>query len=349
MDCLTSSSRMWYTSRPNWVSANGPAKVGSPRITVSAEISALSASGAPSSTSSLSAPCWLTSRRMASWVPRSMAPDAVQTKHSVAENTTSLPAALAQVAMAGPATPSRSPRAITNFPSNTGDITPLLDPAWFGPVGAHPARLLRAPDGTKRSGPLVAFHEDAHPVGGLRHSSQEQAPLSNHMHARGPAAGEPPEGVGQVAESRRQVSLGRGEAGHPSLCDEIGHVLPGDLPPPDRQRGQGLVVALRDVAGALGLGDLRVVQLGGVVVDVQHAEPQGLERLHPEGLHDLGVRRPRPDPVPSHAVEAEPGRRAVVGGHQGGRPAEDVLQHGEVAAQVALELHAQLGERPAAD
>src|SRR6059058_2823903 len=55
-------------------------------ITVSAEISALSASGAPSNTRRLSFPCWLTSRRIASWVPRSMAPDAVQTKHSVGKH-----------------------------------------------------------------------------------------------------------------------------------------------------------------------------------------------------------------------------------------------------------------------
>src|SRR5579884_2456984 len=50
---------------------------------------------------------------MASWLCRSMAPDAVQTKHSVATKATLAPAAVAQAAMATPEMPSRSPRAIT--------------------------------------------------------------------------------------------------------------------------------------------------------------------------------------------------------------------------------------------
>jgi hypothetical protein len=47
-----------------------------------------------------------------------MAPAAVQTKHSVAVKMTCAPAASKQAAMAGPGTPSRSPRTITFLPLN---------------------------------------------------------------------------------------------------------------------------------------------------------------------------------------------------------------------------------------
>jgi len=47
-----------------------------------------------------------------------MAPADVQTKHSVTVKMTSAPTASKQAAMAGPGTPSRSPRTITFFPLN---------------------------------------------------------------------------------------------------------------------------------------------------------------------------------------------------------------------------------------
>src|SRR5215469_6679234 len=60
-----------------------------------------------------------------------MAPEAVQTKHSVATKATSAPAAVAQAAMASPEIPSRSPRAITNRSFSTVSahlLASLVDP-----------------------------------------------------------------------------------------------------------------------------------------------------------------------------------------------------------------------------
>src|SRR5215213_8192551 len=147
--------------------------------TVSAAMVALSGSGEPSSTrrSALSW-VWL-ALRIASWLCRSMAPAAVQTKHSVATKTTSAPAALAHAAMAGPEIPSRSPTAMTFFP-------------W-----------------SKCLPPFVSLEQDAHPIRQLAHAAQEQAALGQQHDLTGVTGRQSIQGVGDVAEGRRQVALSR--------------------------------------------------------------------------------------------------------------------------------------------
>ena len=66
-------------------------------------------------------------------------------------------------------------------------------------------------------------------------------------------------------------------------------VVPIDLAAHHRERGQGAVVGLRHVAAAAQLGDLGVVHLDGIAVDIGHVKPGSLERIHDEGLvHRLG-------------------------------------------------------------
>src|SRR4051794_28920051 len=229
---------------------------------------ALSGSGEPISTSR-SALSWVwDARSIDSWLCRSMAPAAVQTKHSVATKTTSAPAAFAQAAMAGPEIPSRSPMAITFFPWS---MCLLFTPS------ALPLR------GT------VSLEKDAHPVGQLGHAPEEQAALGEEQDPIGVPGGEAVEGVGEVAERRRQVPLGGGEAGHAPPGDEVGDLGPLDVLAGGGEGGDDPVVAGRHVARALGLGDLGVVELGGVIVDLGHADAVASERLDGQGLHDLGL------------------------------------------------------------
>ena len=81
--------------------------------------------------------------------------------------------------------------------------------------------------------------------------------------------------------------MGGGVARHAVLGDEPVDPLPVDLPAAGGQRRDRAVVARRDVPRALRLGDLRVVQLGGVVVDVQHPGADRLQWLHGQVVQDL--------------------------------------------------------------
>ena len=126
-DCsLTSSSKTCNTGSPNWTPANGPTHAGSPSRTVSAATSTASASPAPSITTMSSAPNSSTIRLIRAWFSGSIAPDAVQTKHSVRTSMTSAPALRATAAIASPGTLSRSPSAMTFLPcSSMGGSPPL--------------------------------------------------------------------------------------------------------------------------------------------------------------------------------------------------------------------------------
>ena len=91
----------------------------------------------------------------------------------------------------------------------------------------------------------------------------------------------------QVAHRGRKVTLGWSVTRHATLCDERIDPVARDLLAAGGQRRDRAVVARRDVPRALWLGDLRVVQLGGVVVDVQHPGADRLQWLHGQVVQDL--------------------------------------------------------------
>ena len=64
------------------------------------------------------------------------------------------------------------------------------------------------------------------------------------------------------------MALGGRPAGEAVLDGEGGEVRLLQFAPLDRQGGDHLVVGQRHVAGAGGLGDVGVLHLGGVLVDV---------------------------------------------------------------------------------
>ena len=100
----------------------------------------------------------------------------------------------------------------------------------------------------------------------------------------------------------------------------------GELAAADGERADQLVVAAGDVARPGGLGDLGVVQLGRVAVDVEDPAAEPLERLDDEILEHGLLGRAGADAVAADRVEAEL-RRAVAGRRDEHREAgEHVLE-----------------------
>src|SRR5688572_5118420 len=102
-----------------------------------------------------------------------MAPDAVQTKHSVAENATVPPALLTHAAIAGPAMPSRSPSTTICLPSNMGSacllsglrkvlVQPVVELCGADRRRGQPRELLAVPHQQERRQP-VHLELDADP------------------------------------------------------------------------------------------------------------------------------------------------------------------------------------------
>src|SRR5439155_12667258 len=97
------------------------------------------------------------------------------------------------------------------------------------------------------------------------------------------------------------------------------------------------VVSARHVPRASRLGDLRVMQLGCVAIDVEDAAPEPLERLDHEVLEHGLLGRARADAVTADGVEADD-RRAVARRPDENREAcEDVLEDGGPVPKSARE------------
>ena len=113
--------------------------------------------------------------------------------------------------------------------------------------------------------------------------------------------------------------------------------------------GEHPVVAVGHVAAAGRLGDLRVVELGRVLVDVGDRAPH-----RGEGRPTMSSSSACCD-VPAAARSARPRRsgrgplRSVGRADQDGHAREHVLEDGARPAQRSLELHAELGQRAAGD
>ena len=145
------------------------------------------------------------------------------------------------------------------------------------------------------------------------------------------------------------VTLRGRKAGHAVRGDEIRHLRRGNLLAHRRQARDDAVVEQRHVAAARRFRHLRVMQFGGVFVDVAETQAQALQGLADELLENGLLRRPGGHGVAAQGIQAQPGRGAVIGADQNGHRRQYVLQNGLIVLHVAAVLHAQFGQCAAAD
>ena len=139
------------------------------------------------------------------------------------------------------------------------------------------------------------------------------------------------------------MALGGGPAGETVLGGEGGQIGPLQLAPLHRQGGDHLVVGQRHVAGAGGLGDVGVLHLGGVLVDVGDLQAVLVQRSgHQAGDDGLGSGAGANGVAAQH-VQVDLGADAVVLGQHHGEASHHVLQDGQALLHVVLAVHAQLG------
>src|ERR1700730_15072264 len=191
------------------------------------------------------------------------------------------PALSAQAWSACPGMPSRSPRASTSLFLKSSMIRRSFLP----------------------SSACIPFEEEACAVRHLCHPSKEEAALADQLHPVKLAGREPRDGVREIGNRRRNVSLGWGEPGEPVAANKQRDALAVDLSGPRGQRGDELVIPLGDVAGAGRLGNVRVVQFDGKAVDIAQAEPTGSQRSLCQYGGDLVRRGPIADPVHGGRVQ----------------------------------------------
>ena len=85
------------------------------------------------------------------------------------------------------------------------------------------------------------------------------------------------------------MALGGRPAGHPVLFHKIRNFRPSQLLFHHRQGRDHLVVGLRHIPRPGGFGDIRILQLRGVFVDVRELQTRPLQRLRHQGAyHHLG-------------------------------------------------------------
>ena len=153
--------------------------------------------------------------------------------------------------------------------------------------------------------------------------------------------------MAEEGHRRGDVPLGGRKTGHAVRSDEIRHLGGGDFLAHRRQTRNDTVVEERHVAAARRLGDLRVVQLGGVFVDVAEAQTQALQGLADELLENGLLRRPGGHGMTTQGIQAQPGRGAVIAADQDGHRGQHVLQDGLLVLHVTAVFHAQFGQRTA--
>src|SRR5262245_53858535 len=147
-----------------------------------------------------------------------MAPAAVQTKQSVSAYSTSAPALRTHASMAGPLTPSRSPITRTRFPLSS---------------------IIRSSS---------SLDDEGYTVRRFRHAAKKQAPFRHEQRAADLPGAHRAQRVGQVANGRRDVPLGRRVSRHAVGRDELVDAVARDLAAHGAEGPDEAVVALRHVA-----------------------------------------------------------------------------------------------------
>src|SRR4249920_3630153 len=122
------------------------------------------------------------------------------------------------------------------------------------------------------------------------------------------------------------------EAWEPVRALEAVELFARELAAPHGEGADELVVAAGDVAGTGGLGDLRIVELGRVAVDVEDPAADARERLDDEVLEDSLLGRARSDPVAPDRVEADLGSPVARRADQSGEARQDILEHGHAVS-----------------
>src|SRR6185369_7312924 len=128
--------------------------------------------------------------------------------------------------------------------------------------------------------------------------------------------------MGEPRHGRGDVPLRGREARQAALSLEVVELLASQLATLDRERADELVVALRHVPGARRLGDLGVVQLGRIAVDVEDPPTEAPEWLDDEILEDCLLGGSRANAVAADRVEADGGGAVPGRADEGGEPGE---------------------------
>ncbi len=153
--------------------------------------------------------------------------------------------------------------------------------------------------------------------------------------------------MGDIGNACGDVPLGRGKADQSACLNEIVHLALLDLLLLNRKGRDKAVVLEWNIVLADRKGDFGVLQLRGVAVDIGQFKAPGLKGFQDQVLLDTLLGPPRPDGVFPEQVEPEHRRVPVVFRHQERHAPDHILQDGHVLLEVALEFHAELGERPA--
>jgi hypothetical protein len=127
-----------------------------------------------------------------------------------------------------------------------------------------------------------ALEHDGRAVPQAREPPEEQRTLRHQHRAVQVPRRHPRQRVRKPRNGARDVALRRREPGHAALAREGRDVALVELVAHDPEAGEHPVVAVGDVAAALRLGDLRVVDLGRVDADVADRDAEGVERIADE-------------------------------------------------------------------
>ena len=139
------------------------------------------------------------------------------------------------------------------------------------------------------------------------------------------------------------MALCRGPAGQAVLEGELRKIRALELAALDGEGRDHLVVGLRHVARTGGLGDIGVLHLGGVLVDIGDLHAELVERIGDKAGDDRLWRGTRADGVAADHFKVDLGAHAVVLRQHDRKAADHVLHDGKTLLDVVLAVHAELG------
>ena len=161
--------------------------------------------------------------------------------------------------------------------------------------------------------------------------------------------GTPPSAWRQPWHRRRDVTLRRREAGQAMGPRRSGSPRRSARERSTRHRGEHPVVSVGHVAAGRRLGDLRVVELGGIPVDLGELLARGRRAVAPRGLSRApAAMRPSPPGGWPTASSRTTGPDRVAGPSRTAMTCQDILEDRGAGADTALELHADFATEPPA-
>ncbi|KAF5051682.1 hypothetical protein DSECCO2_416580 [anaerobic digester metagenome] len=132
-------------------------------------------------------------------------------------------------------------------------------------------------------------------------------------------------------------------AGQAVLHGELHQVSLLNLAPLHRQSRDHLIVRQRHVARACRLGDVGILHLGGIFVDIGDFQTCPIQRRGDKAGNDRLRRGAGTHTVAAQQVQIDFGVHTVVPGHHHSKAADHILQNGQAFFHMILAVHPQLG------